>query len=169
MDNASDNRGFRSPEGYFENFPDRVMARMKADTRRENGSEGGFKVPDGYFEGLADRLQERMPKDGAKVRNLWMPRLGWIAAAAVAILLLVLFPDRQVAGVEFEDLSGESIATYLESREGDLSAQELAETLPLNEIALEDILDASLDTQHIADYLENETEVEDEFYWNNDE
>ena len=133
------------------------MARMKAENHRDNGSQGGFKVPDGYFEGLADRLQERMPKDGKKVRTLWMPRLGWIAAAAVAILLLVLFPDRQVAGVEFEDLSGESIATYLESREGDLSAQELAETLPLNEIALEDILDASLDTQHIDDYLENET------------
>lgn len=169
MDKASDKRGFRSPEGYFERFPDRLMARMKAEEGQAISSRGGFKVPDGYFEGLADRLQERVPRKGPKVRTLWRPRLGWIAAAAAAILLLLLMPDRQVAGIEFEDLSGESIASYLESREGDLSTQELAETLPLNEIALEDMLEATLETQHIAEYLENETEVDDEFYWNDNE
>ena len=169
MDNASEKRGFRLPEGYFKDFPDRVMARMKPESSQNIESQGGFKVPDGYFEGLADRIQERMPGDEPKVRTLWVSRIGWVAAAAAAILLLVLMPDRQVAGVEFEDLSGESIASYLETRDGDLSAQELAEGLPLNEIAFEDFTGASLDAQHIAEYLENDTEVEDEFYWNDDE
>jgi hypothetical protein len=169
MNKVSGKGGYRTPEGYFTRLPDRVMDRIKAESGSKKNPDGGFKVPDGYFDRFPDRLEERMAHSPSKVRKLWPSRLGWVAAAAAAILLLFLIPDRQAAEIEFGDLTGETIAEYLGSKEEDLSSDEIAEALPLDEIALEDMLDASLETQHIAEYLENDREVDEEFYWNNDE
>ena len=143
------------------------MDRIKAESGSKKNPDGGFKIPDGYFDRFPDRLEQRMAHNPSKVRKLWPARLGWVAAAA--ILLLFLIPDRQTAEIEFGDLTGETIAEYLGSKEEDLSSDELAEALPLDEIALEDMLDASLETQHIAEYLENDREVDEEFYGNNEE
>ena len=169
MGNTSKDSGFKTPEGYFDHLQDRILDHTAQVRNRRKDHRHGFRVPEGYFEGLADRLQERRKNKESKVRRLRPVNLSWIAAAAAAVLLLILVPDRGENSIEFKDLTGESIAEYLQTWEGDLSSDELADALPLNDIALEDILDASLQTQQIADYLENNTEADDELYWESDE
>lgn len=170
MSKASENKGFRTPDRFFEQFPDRLLERVKNQKAPGDMAGQGFRVPEGYFESLSDRLQERMVSRDRGVRRLWPPRLAWIGAAAAAItLLLVLLPGKQATVPEFRDLNGEAIAEYLQTREWDMSSQELAETLPLGEIAMEDVLETAPGADQIMDYLEIHTESEDEFYLDNND
>ncbi len=46
---------FKTPEGYFEGLPDRLMDRISEKGPRIPENDG-FRVPDGYFEGLHDKI-----------------------------------------------------------------------------------------------------------------
>lgn len=170
MNEASENKGFRTPEGYFDRFPDRLMERISGNDVRYSRQNRGFSVPEGYFDSFADRLDERLTQRPAKVRRLHTSWTAWIgAAAAAAVLLLVLLPERQGPEPDFGDLNGEALVEYLQSATWDLSSRELAETLPLGELAMEDVMEKGPGEEQIMDYLEAHTEVDDELYWENND
>ncbi|MEJ2585198.1 MAG: hypothetical protein P8Z38_09190 [Robiginitalea sp.] len=171
MHQSSNNNGFRTPDRYFEHLPDRIMDRIQKDEIRDSEGKYGFQVPEGYFEAFADRLEKRLPGQKVPVRRLWpATRLVWIpAAAAVIAFLLLLIPSREESSLQFEDLTGDSIAEYLQAEAFDLSSYELAESLPLGEIAMEDVMEKMPEQQQIMDYLETHTDTDDEFYLDRDE
>ncbi len=162
--------GFRVPEDYFDDFPARLEQRLKQPGSASWPEESGFRVPEGYFDQLGDRISERVGREPARVRKLWSGRLGWAAAAAAAIVILLTFrPGESGNTLAFEDLAGLEIQQYLEDGQDDLDAYELAETLPLEDIAIGDMLEAIPEDDQILDYLNQDAENVDELYWESDE
>lgn len=160
MYQPSDKNGFRTPDGYFDRLPGRIMDR----TGHKATGNDGFRVPGDYFETFPDRLEERLAGEEVRVRKLWSSRMFWVPAAAAAIAFLLLLVPTREGSVQFEDLAGDTIADYLEVEAFDLSSNELAESLPFGEIAMEDVMDQMPGQQQILDYLENNTDADDEFY-----
>ena len=169
MKPTSHKNGFKIPENYFEAFPDRLMEKVRKGTARASDHKGGFKVPEGYFEAFPHRLSERIRQGETPVRNLWPKRSAWIAAAAAVAAFMLLFPSGKNGDLQFEDLTRETLAEYLQADAFDLSAYELAESLPLEQIAMEDVMDQVPEDQQIIDYLESHTDADEEFYWDRDE
>lgn len=146
------------------------MGRMGEEERWDSKGKGGFQVPDRYFETLSDRLVQRLPEQEVRVRKLWTSPFAWMsAAAAVIAFLLLLIPSREEGVLQFEDLSGDTIAEYLQGEAIDLDSYELAESLPLGEIAMDDVMDKMPEQQHIVDYLEYHMDTNDELYQDRDE
>jgi hypothetical protein len=170
MNLSSENNGFKMPEGYFNRFPDRILSRIQEDRSAPRaGEDPAFKVPDGYFDSFPGRLERRLEPKQSQVRSLWGSRLGWIAAAAAAVvLMLVLWPEQRIS-VEYGDLNGEAIVEYLQAEEWDFSSEEIAELLSLEEIAMEDMLEKAPGDEQIMDYLESYSDPDDEFYLESDE
>ena len=164
------NSGFRIPEGYFEEFPDRLKERIKASGGTVLPEDSGFRVPEGYFENFESRLRDRMEQPKGRVKRLWQPYLGWAAAVAAGIALtLVLWPARPTVTPNFEDLAATEIEAYLEAGFGDISAYELAETLPLQNIGMTDVMETNPQEELILEYLNEDEEALDELYWEEDE
>ncbi|MDC6355031.1 hypothetical protein [Robiginitalea biformata] len=162
--------GFRVPDNYFEELPGRVEKRLEASKGTPLPQEAGFRVPEGYFENLGERLESRLGNTPGKVRPLWPVQLGWVAAAAAAIaLLFTLWPAKPVDSLQFEDLAGIDIQQYLEADRDEMDAYELAEGLPLDDIAVGDVLENIPDEEHILEYLSRDNESVDELYWDDNE
>ncbi|HVU54446.1 MAG TPA: hypothetical protein VHD83_05295 [Puia sp.] len=56
---------FQAPEGYFSEFPGKMLARLNQDTIEEAhtpdwGKNPAMSVPDGYFEGFASRMMDKI-------------------------------------------------------------------------------------------------------------
>jgi hypothetical protein len=169
MRRSPNKNGFRTPDGYFKNLPGRLLDRIQKEEPRKTIEKTGFQVPEGYFDTFSDRLAGRLAEKEVPVRNLWSsPLVRITAAAAVIAFLLLLVPSREEVGLQFEDLSGDTIAEYLQSDAVDLSSYELAESLPLGEIAMEDVME-KMPEQNIIDYLEDYSDSNDEIYLDRDE
>lgn len=162
--------GFQVPDGYFDKFPARMENLIKASEGDILPKEAGFRVPEAYFETLGERLGQRLEAPRGRTRNLWTTYLGWAAAAAAGLLLAIsLWPAREEPAPGFSDLAGTEIEHYLEFRYENLSSYELAESLPLEKLAMSDLLeDAPAETQ-ILDYLDRENPTYDDYYLDNDE
>ena len=162
--------GFRVPDGYFEEFPGRIKERLEGSDGTTLPEDAGFRIPDGYFENLGERLESRLGNDPGQVRPLWPVQLGWAAAAAAAIaLLFALWPATTADPLEFKDLAGVEIQQYLEADRDEWDAYELAEGLPLDDIAVSDVLDNLPEEEQILDYLSRDNESVDELYWDDHE
>ncbi len=184
--------GFRVPEGYFNRFPGKLQDRLRQeDAMPENPSDHtgpsseelsgisrkpmpdrGFQTPDGYFETFGQRLQKRLENPGDSVQS--QPRvfrlsqryMGWTAAVAAAILLaIVLWPASTNQNLNFEDLADAEIEQYLEVGYEDISAYELAESLPLDQLEINDVMDTGTQEQQLLEYLDSDPEALEEVYW----
>ena len=161
--------GFKVPDGYFENFEARMTGRLQASEAGMLPKEAGFRVPDDYFETFGARLQQKLEPPRGRTRNLWTAYLGWTAAAAAGVALaLSLWPAGNPKAPAFDDLAKTEIESYLEVRYEDLSSYELAESLPLESLAMGDLLEEAPMETHILDYLARENEAYDEYYLENE-
>jgi hypothetical protein len=147
-----------------------MAERMAASESGKVPAGQGFRTPEGYFDTFGDRLEQRLKKKSTPVRTLRSSRLFWIPAAAAAILILFLWgPSSPANGPGFGDIQGEVLEAYLQTDEFDLTPGELAENIPLGDIAMEDVLDNAPGALQIAEYLEDYIESDEELYWDPNE
>lgn len=169
MERNARHNHFKLPDGYFEGLPSRVDDRLKHSLHGEATEKESFKVPEHYFENLESRIQQRLASSPKGVFPLWKNKwLGWSAAAAV-LLIFVLRPIPQGESFEFEDLARSDIEAYLETRYSDLSAYELAESLPFSEVTPGDLMEDVPHESQILHYLELKTESYDHYNLENNE
>lgn len=162
--------GFKVPEGYFGKLSQRLQDDSVKAGQPVWPEEAGFQMPEGYLESFETRLRARMEAQTGKVRRLRFAHVGWAVAAAAAItIILVLRPSAQEAPAAFEDLASNEISLYLETGFEELNAYELAEVLPMDEIAMEDVLESLPEEEHILDYLDGEVERYEDYDLENDE
>jgi hypothetical protein len=62
------------PEGYFSEFPEKMLARVKQEAGEETfvpawGKNPTLDVPVGYFEGFADRMMDRIKAEAGRLSN----------------------------------------------------------------------------------------------------
>ena len=159
---------FKTPEGYFESFNERLLARMKAEENEPNTDflpkNDGFTTPEGYFEKVYPAIQSQIKKREGKVINLSQRRLFYYAAAAIAVLFVLTLGIKwnQSPQLSFEDLASADIEAYFENHEVGLSSYEIAEAVNLENISIIDITEKSLQEESILEYLdENVDDLED--------
>ena len=160
MKRTNENKDFRTPEGYFEGFTDKLMGRLSdgrsVPSRTE--SQDGFTVPDGYFENLSDKILSQIEQgQETKVVRLRPYRKYYLVAASMAAMLILALsidwsPSKKIA---FEGLSVSDLDAYFELNELGISALELAEVLPVDNLAMGDMMNNRLNDDNIMDYLQN--------------
>ena len=162
MNKKNNKKNFKTPEGYFEGFSDRLLDRM-SDTKGNQESSllpksDGFMLPDDYFDSLNKNIQEKLKEEIPKVIALnKRRRLYYYAAAAVAAIVLLTIGIRTNSTEEhtFEGLAKTEIEDYFNNTDLGLSTYEIAEVIPVDELEISDITDNQIEDENIIDYLDN--------------
>jgi len=164
---------FKTPEGYFESFNERLMNRL--ETEEEDVVSGiipkadGFAVPEGYFDGVHQDIRDKL--GGSKVISLRSYRTFYYAAASIAAIFVLVLAwnwDNQPQ-VGFDDLANTEIDAYFESNEFGLTSYEIAEVLPVENIGVIDITDSEIEEENLLEYLNENIEDLDELNLEYDE
>ena len=161
---------FKTPNGYFGEFGERLSDRLKAKTPLIPKNDG-FRAPEGYFDGLNKKIRQELNVETAKVIPLKAYKKYILAAASVAVIALFLWAQNRYANekVGFEDLAGSEIDTYFEANGVGLSTYEIAEVLPVEELEINDILTTRIDEENMLDYLDENLNDFEELYLEDDE
>nr|WP_299069185.1 hypothetical protein [uncultured Allomuricauda sp.] len=162
---------FKTPEGYFDSFNERLMEKIAKEESIIPKADG-FGVPDDYFKNLNDNIISKLDEKEPKVIPLKSyKKFYYIAAsiAAIAILTLAInWNDQPQLG--FEDLASAEIDAYFDTTDMKLSSYEIAEVVSIDELELNDVLENSLEDEHILEYLDEnindieELDLENEYY-----
>ena len=162
MNKKKNKKNFKTPEGYFEAFSDRLLDRM-SDTKGNQESSSlpksdGFMLPDDYFDSLNKNIQDKLKEEIPKVIALnRRRRLYYYAAAAVAAIVLLTVGIQTNMNQEptFENLAKTEIEDYFNNTDLGLSTYEIAEVIPVDELEISDITDNQIEDENIIDYLDN--------------
>ena len=159
---------FKTPEGYFDQFNERLFARMQADEGEPNTDflpkTDGFGIPEGYFESVHPNIAKRLKKNTKVIPLFGQKRMLYAAAAAIAVLCVLGLTWRlnQKEVIDFEDLASMDIETYLNENELGLSTYEIAEVMDMDEITLDDFTENTIEEETLLEYLdEHVDEIED--------
>ena len=159
---------FKTPEGYFESFNEKLFARLDAEEGDPNTDflpkSDGFTIPKDYFEEVYPKVQSKSTKSSPRVISLNTRRTFYYAAAAIAVLfaLTLGWNWNQDSDASFEDLADADIETYFEHNELGFSSYEIAETVNLENLSITDFSDEILEEDSILEYLdENVEDLED--------
>ena len=165
---------FKTPEGYFDSFQDKLLERLSDETPSHldsfNEKDDGFRVPNGYFDGLNGRIKERL-NDDVKVIPLRSYRNYYVAVASIAAVALLLFGIfwNTSDEISFTDLANSDIEAYFENNDFELSSYEIAEEIPVDGLELGDFLDTQFNDEHIVNYIDENTDNFDELNLEDDE
>lgn len=161
---------FKTPEGYFEDFPRDLIKRLPEKDSDIPENEG-FIVPNTYFEGIHENILQKLEAEETKVISLHPYKKYYFVAASIAAVGLVVFMLNQNLSREitFEDIANIDIENYFEDNSLDLSTYEIAEVVPVDELEIEDILSNELNDEMILSYLDNNTENFEELNMEYDE
>ena len=151
MSNKKDTykHGFNAPEGYLENFEDRLFADKAVFEFPESD---GFKIPDGYFEALDARLiaASKAPEAQPKVIQLYRNKyVRYVAAiAACTILMVTIVNGNDPTSGTIEDIELAAISEYIETENVDFDTFDVIALLQEEELT-------NLNTQN--QYVSEET------------
>ena len=152
---------FNTPEGYFESFNERLMARIQQEATDETSSiipkTDGFGVPEGYFDDVVPKVLSRTTEEKGKVIQLKSYRKVYYGAAAVAAVFLLIFGfnwKTEASPVTFDDLANTEIDAYFDNNRIDMSSYELAEMVSFENVQLNDMLEDDLSGEVILEYLD---------------
>ncbi|MEK6155605.1 hypothetical protein WIW50_20265 [Flavobacteriaceae bacterium 3-367] len=156
MKKSNKKEPFKTPDGYFEGFADRLSDRLSEEGPALPKKEG-FKVPEGYFEGLDAKLAEKVNPSETKVVQLRSYRKYYYIAASVAAIAVLVFTlqPKSPQGVGWDDLANSDIEAYFEDNEFDMTSAELADVLLLDQLELNDVLEDQLNEESIIEYLDD--------------
>lgn len=151
---------FKTPEGYFDNFNERLIDKI---IKEESiiPKHDGFEVPDDYFETFNKKIVTKFEPKIIQLkpyRNYY-----YIAASIIAILVFTfLFNQNKESKVGFDDLAVTELDAYFDSNVLGLSDYEIADYIPVENIYLTDITYKNIEENTILDYLDENVDELDE-------
>lgn len=153
--------GFKTPEGYFDTFDDRLFKKLDTQKEMASISDAGFKVPDNYFESFDDKLQSCL-KNGStpKVRSLvsWRNAAYVSGIAAALVLMLTVFMKSQ-DNLSINQVETASIEDYLNNE--NLNIYDIASLLNEEDLNLDNFVTNTFTEESLENYLLNNTSIED--------
>lgn len=167
MNQEKGNNSFKTPEGYFENLSGRVLDKMDPSHELYSGpipKTDGFGVPETYFATVSQKLIAQTPLP--KTISIFSPKRYYYAAAAVvvlfvSVLVFKIYGDTSKP-LNFQDLAYSEIDTYWEEIELDISTDEIAEALSLEQEQVDELFATSLENENLLDYLSDNLDEFDE-------
>ncbi|WP_422079645.1 hypothetical protein [Ulvibacterium sp.] len=163
MDKKYKKSDFKTPEGYFDGFTERMRQKLSEEDIHLPEKDG-FQVPKDYFENLNEKIVQKIQDSETQVIKLNPYRKYYYAAASIAAVLLVVFGLRlsQEDEFTFGDLANSDLETYLENNDLGLSSYEIAEVIPVEELEINDILENQINDENIMEYLDDTVDDVDE-------
>ena len=156
---------FNTPEGYFDNFNDRLMDRIKKEEAEETTSlipkSDGFAVPDAYFDEVTPTVLSKTVAKETKVIQFKSNRNFYYSVAAVAAIFILIFSltwNSTSEPITFDDLANAEIESYLENTDFEMTSYEIAEVVSLEEMELTDMLGDDFEDDIIMEYLDENVE-----------
>ncbi|NJB37950.1 hypothetical protein [Croceivirga sp. JEA036] len=158
------------PEGYFEQFNQRLMDRIAAEDAITHETlipkTDGFSVPKGYWDTVYVNTAKAVELNTAPKIIAINSYKKWLAVAASLALLITLYfstqPKTNKELVNFDGLAATEIQEYLQANTDELTSYELASLLPTEALGNTLFVDESLESDAILEYLdENVDELED--------
>lgn len=166
------NHSFNTPEGYFENFNERLMDNIKKQETEIAEplipTNDGFNAPDGYFDDVTTSVLSKTTEKETKVVPLRSNRKLYYGVAAIAAVFMLIFSitwNSNSTSISFDDLVSSEIETYLENNDLDMTMYEVAEIIPLKEIELNNIFSDVLEDDAILEYLNENVDDIDNLYF----
>ncbi len=140
-----------TPEGYFENFEDRMMLRIMEENLPESN---GLRVPNTYFDSLEDRVVDRLEVNTEpKVIPLFSKRtLIYVSGIAASLLLLISLWGRS-GEMSLDELSANEVEEYIENGGIDLSSYEVMALLAEDELSEINIPSEVISDEQLETYL----------------
>lgn len=167
----SKNKGFKTPEGYFDNFEDRLLDRLSLNDEKSSepdfGKKPGFALPDGYMDSFEDRLFEALPTEvkETKVISLFSRKSLMYAASIAIIIFSSVFMFKSGVSEEemLEGIELASLETYIDDGNLNLDTYEIAALIgdDINDLDLPS--NENIDEDELLEYLSNEEIPEDLF------
>ena len=153
---------FKTPEGYFDNFNERIIDKI---IKEESiiPKHDGFEVPENYFDTLHSRVIDKIDSDTTKVIPLNSYKKYYYAAASIAAIVVLFYSLNRnaVDALSFDSLAESDLENYFENNTHDLSDSEIAEVIPLDELEITDILTNRFNEENVVDYIDDNI---DDFY-----
>ncbi len=161
---------FTTPKGYFDDFYNRLMDRMKPEVSHTTSSIvpkfDGFVVPQGYFEKFPKKIKTQKSRS-SKLLYLKTHKTLYYSAAAVAVLLLLIFglTWNQKPTVTFDTLAYTELEAYLETHASEIDAYEIAEVVAINPTAWNSMPEIDIQEAELWHYIsENIEDLNIEYY-----
>ncbi len=159
MEEFNENNPFKTPEGYFEGFENRLMEKL-SQGKSNIPKEEGFAIPENYFDSIHSAVLDKIQAKETKVISLKPYKKYYYAVASIAAVALLIFGMNWKTTEEptFEALADSDIEYYFENNKFDLSAYEIAEVIPLDELEINDFITNRFEEEHMLDYLNENIE-----------
>jgi len=159
METFNKNNPFKTPEDYFEGFNEKLQSKLSEESTSLPKQEG-FTIPHGYFDSLNGKILNKIEITEPKVVQLNPFKKYYYVAASIAAMVLLIFGLNwnTTEELSFETLAEADIESYFENNTFDLSAYEIAEVIPLDELEINDMLTNRLEDENIVDYLDENTD-----------
>lgn len=151
--NKNKNNPFKTPEGYFDSFENKLMDKL-SKTESIIPKDSAFKVPDNYFESFHDTLKGKLENEPKVIPLFPIKKIIAVAASIAAIVLIALNYNWNTSSeLTFSDLANADIEAYFENNDFELSPYEIAEVLPVTNTEYSDFLSSPIESDNLLDYL----------------
>tara|TARA_R110002074_G_scaffold161480_3_gene319295 strand:- start:24920 stop:25426 length:507 start_codon:yes stop_codon:yes gene_type:complete len=148
---------FKTPQGYFDSFEDRLMDKLSTEETVMPKAKG-FTVPDTYFDTFNDKLTSKLNKETKVIPLYPVKNIVAFAASIAAIAIIFLgYNWNSTEELSISDLANTDIEAYFENTEFDLTSYEIAEVLPFTDTEISNMLTSSIQNENILDYLSDNT------------
>ncbi|MFP2996492.1 hypothetical protein ABN763_11300 [Spongiivirga sp. MCCC 1A20706] len=165
-DNFKNKKDFDIPEGYFDNFQDRLFQKINEieDTPvlnniKKNGD--GFMVPTHYFDNVYNKVNLKNQQKPITNRVINLNQWVYIGIAA-SILAFVIATSIITNNDKFdEQLAYADMQEYLDNDLVDYDSYELADLLELENDQLSNLNELNFNDDTVIEYLTDQTETYD--------
>ncbi|SKB78313.1 hypothetical protein [Maribacter arcticus] len=148
---------FKTPQGYFDSFEDRLMDKLSTEENFMPKAKG-FTVPDNYFETFNDKLKGKLNNEPKVIQLYPVKKILAFAASVAAIAIIFLgYNWNSTEELSISALANTDIEAYFENNEFDLTSYEIAEVLPFTDTEFSNMLNSSIENENILDYLSDNT------------
>ncbi|MEM7087561.1 MAG: hypothetical protein AAF489_15345 [Bacteroidota bacterium] len=142
--------GLKVPEGYFENFEERLANKMHEEALPKTS---GFKIPEGYFDVLEDQILQKIKKEETvKVVPLYQRKsvvyITSIAACLALILTIFISQGTGEPALEVAD-----IEAYFDEGNIDYDSTDIAQLLSDADLENVTLENEDISIENLEDYL----------------
>ena len=156
--------GLNVPEGYFDNFEDRMMLRVMEDNLPKSN---GFSAPEGYFDSLEDKVFNTLAETKeTKVVSLFSRRnLLYATGVAASLALIISLWGGMGSDPGLTDISASEVEAFIDEGGIDFDSYDVIALLDdedLSEITIpsDDISEENLEEYLLDNFDENSLLVE---------
>jgi len=152
MKEKKHNTGLNVPDGYFDNFEDRMMLKVMEESLPKSN---GFKVPKGYFEqfNVAPEFTSEPTPQPAVISIFRKKTLLYVSGVAASLLLIISLINTKDDNLSMDSLSADTVEAYINDGVADIDAYDVMALLSEEELESISIPSEIISEENLEAYL----------------